>query len=146
MIKYYLSNNNEICYSTKTQTFSRTKQGLGKHPQQTEHIGLLLLYYLQYLNNKLIEQGRCDGRYRTSTTLQLCKSQAITGLLTSLCVLYLFFFFLPLGPFAPGKALSVCRFVHWMDGGNNIFIAALAQGEPVRFCTGQGKRYKCRRN
>ena len=131
---------------SKPKLFRELNRAWANTPQQTEHIGLLLLYYLQYLNNKLIEQGRCDGRYRTSTTLQVCKSQAITGLLTSLCVLYLFFFFLPLGPFAPGKALSVCRFVHWMDGSNTIYFAALALGEPVRFCTGQGKRYKCRRN
>ena len=28
MIGHYLSNNNEMCYSTKTQTFSRTKHSL----------------------------------------------------------------------------------------------------------------------
>ena len=31
MIKYYLSNNNEICYSAKTQTFSSTKHTLRDH-------------------------------------------------------------------------------------------------------------------
>ena len=31
MIEYYLSNNNEICYSAKTQTFSSTKHTLRDH-------------------------------------------------------------------------------------------------------------------
>jgi len=34
MIGYYLSSNNEMCYSTKIQTFSRTKRSLSETGQQ----------------------------------------------------------------------------------------------------------------
>jgi len=30
MIEYYLSSNNEMCYNTKTNNFSPTKQGLSQ--------------------------------------------------------------------------------------------------------------------
>jgi len=30
VIRYYLSNNNEMCYSTKIDNFSPTKQGLSR--------------------------------------------------------------------------------------------------------------------
>ena len=54
MIEHYLSSNNEMCYSTKTQTFSRTKHqnATQQKQKQTERVGSLEI--LKHKMNRVV--------------------------------------------------------------------------------------------
>ena len=63
MIGYYLSSNNEMCYSTKIQTFSRTKQGLKFHTRKKSFFASVGCSAAFAMATRLGNNGSCTRRH-----------------------------------------------------------------------------------
>jgi len=63
MIGHYLSSNNEMCYSTKIQTFPRTKQGLKFHTRKKSFFASVGCSAAFAMATRLGNNGSCTRRH-----------------------------------------------------------------------------------